>query len=564
MGYWVIIEAGGKQRFIFGTNKRRANVGASQLVYETQSWVTDAVADSRKQDPSIEVVLLDSGTANLIVQDRAVAQQLVGQVTATALERAPGLDVWGVVHEIDTVDPMRSRGAAYRALDHARGMRPSVLLRGPMLPVTQPCRFTGRPASYVLTDKGLSSATPASRTSHDELADATAAADTAPADPGAPEPEPVWVSREFCAAYVAGNPRLPDASGHIKPSPSRKRLASYIPTKQLGLTSPNAILCRTNEEFTGWVGLMHADGDGMGALFTAIGTSGTKQQLKTMSTAVAQLATSAVSDAVIATERRARALGLQGPWLLPLIVGGDDVTALVDGRVAVDFAVEYARAFDKGFAGAGFQAGREILGKMRAVDPKVPQRLTVSAGVALVKPHHPFSNAAELAEGLCRSAKQEAGSTVDFHVLFDSVGSNLDAVREPLCVAAPHSGELALWGGPYTTEACGKGHRCECPSFTHLEEVTTAMRVPVPTDGGRDRPLIGGTIAHRLRDALTSGGAAITRASEQVKLRTSAEAWNQINGHVVIAKANPAANEPGFRSRWLDAIALSDVQEGTV
>lgn len=324
MSYWVIIEAGGKQRFIFATNKRRANVGASQLVYQTEDRVHDAVAvcaghdhgepDPGRKDPIVEV-MVDSGSANLIVPSAAVGRCLIEQVTRKALDEAPGLEVWGASHPIeDDAEPMASRGAAYATLNEVRGRRPTPLLANPMLPITAPCRWSGRPANQALTDVGL--------------ADIPAGKDATADEVALPRPggEPVWVSREFAATYLAGGPG--DREG---PSPSRSRLISYLPKAMRA--KPNSVLCRTDQEFVGWAGLVHADGDGMGALFHAIGSAGTLADLTEMNKAAAQLARTAVSAAVTATDEIARFRGISEPWLLPLIVGGDDVTVLLDGRV---------------------------------------------------------------------------------------------------------------------------------------------------------------------------------------------------------------------------------------
>lgn len=190
---------------------------------------------------------------------------------------------------------------------------------------------------------------------------------------------------------------------------------------------------------------------------------------------------------------------------------------------------------------------------MRARDPQVPERLTVSAGVALVKPHHPFHDAAALAERLCGSAKEAPGSTLDFHVLFDSVGSSLNQVRAPLDVRAPDGGRLRLWGGPYRAAEC-EVRDCRCNCVTHLDALVNSMTKP-PTSGTDGRPLIGGTVAHMLRDALATGGSAITRAEERARLRNSAATWAAIDGNVVIKDSDGRQ-----RSLWLDAVAVSDVR----
>ena len=94
------------------------------------------------------------------------------------------------------------------------------------------------------------------------------------------------------------------------------------------------------------------------------------------------------------------------PGKLPLrgvLLGGDDLTFLCDGRVALDLAATALRKI----------AGRDCphLGKMSAC-----------AGVAMVRAHYPFARAYELAEKLCANAKvvrrqqQNAACWLDWHI----------------------------------------------------------------------------------------------------------------------------------------------------
>ncbi|HZU43801.1 MAG TPA: hypothetical protein VE994_14080, partial [Terriglobales bacterium] len=72
--------------------------------------------------------------------------------------------------------------------------------------------------------------------------------------------------------------------------------------------------------------------------------------------------------------------------LRPVLLGGDDLTFLCDGRIALDLAATALREIN----------GNDCphLGKMSAC-----------AGVAIVRAHYPFARAYELAEKLCSHAK---------------------------------------------------------------------------------------------------------------------------------------------------------------
>lgn len=114
--------------------------------------------------------------------------------------------------------------------------------------------------------------------------------------------------------------------------------------------------------------------------------------------------------------------------LRPVLLGGDDLTFLCDGRVALDLAVTALRELER----------HEIphLG-----DHGAPAKLTACAGVALVKAHAPFHRSYELAEDLCRSAKRarveanespntETGSWIDWHIGTTRPGETVRRIRD--------------------------------------------------------------------------------------------------------------------------------------
>jgi hypothetical protein len=93
-------------------------------------------------------------------------------------------------------------------------------------------------------------------------------------------------------------------------------------------------------------------------------------------------------------------------WMLPLrpiLLGGDDLTFVCDGRIALDLAETALGVFE---------------------GSNVPHlgRITACAGVAIVRVHAPFARAYALAEKLCASAKTMlkqkdlSGCALDWHI----------------------------------------------------------------------------------------------------------------------------------------------------
>ena len=106
--------------------------------------------------------------------------------------------------------------------------------------------------------------------------------------------------------------------------------------------------------------------------------------------------------------------------VVPVILGGDDVTVITSGDYALPFAVAYLRHYEEA-------TGNDPI--LHCLTPPKGQdtgAMTAAAGVAIVKRNFPFHIAYELAEKLVDRAKKVGKtacppcSTLDYHVLFDT------------------------------------------------------------------------------------------------------------------------------------------------
>ena len=106
--------------------------------------------------------------------------------------------------------------------------------------------------------------------------------------------------------------------------------------------------------------------------------------------------------------------------VVPVILGGDDVTVITSGDYALPFAAAYLRYYEEA------TGNDPILRYLTPPEGQDTGPMTAAAGVAIVKRNFPFHIAYELAEKLVGRAKkvgktaQPPCSTLDYHVLFDT------------------------------------------------------------------------------------------------------------------------------------------------
>ena len=145
-----------------------------------------------------------------------------------------------------------------------------------------------------------------------------------------------------------------------------------------------------------WIAIVHADGNSLGQIVQSIG--GDMEQYRRFSQLLDE-----------ATERAANAafekLGVRegdAYPLRPIVLGGDDMTVIIRGSLAIAYAQEFIRQFE-------YHTGQGELGKIVHRATGLPC-LTACAGVAFIKSSYPFHYGYKLAEELCSAAKKDAKS----------------------------------------------------------------------------------------------------------------------------------------------------------
>ena len=147
-----------------------------------------------------------------------------------------------------------------------------------------------------------------------------------------------------------------------------------------------------------WIAIIHADGNGLGKVVQVVGKkkdvfSKFSQKLDMATKEAANMAFASVTgrfkDKTIIPIR-------------PVVLSGDDMTVIIRGDLAIDYANAFITAFEKT---TKKQLGDILKEQHVFADDK--DYLTACAGIAYIKSSYPFYYGYQLAEDLCGQAKKD-------------------------------------------------------------------------------------------------------------------------------------------------------------
>ncbi len=470
--YLVLLETSGNQNYIFSTNKLKENIGASELTYRAgTNWVLRAVraiaSKTNWWNPNdttektrgklldinglnlplesnpkarVEILVATSGKALLLVRDREDGKRIIRWVTKKLLQFAPGVDICGVIS--DNFDwETKKLGDVVRQVheqfETVRARCPSQQLRFLRLPVVDECATSGLPAARV---------------------------DTKVPD-GKPKPR----------SAVSISKRIASSKGvdRIVSLLQRQRPDLNI-ARSLAALDPEFDDTGNKVSSVDWLAVVHADGNGLGEIFLNFDQH--IQQISQEGEDRNRLYANRLREFSIALDICTEKAFLSAidkciepnqtfVPIAPLVLGGDDLTVLCDAKYALPFTVAFLQAFEEETSNVQLLSteSKEV---STSVIPQIAEKalgvgcLSICAGIAIIKPHFPFSVAYELAEQLLKSAKTVKKkvthptnpdkpypcSALDFHVLYDSSGTDLDIIRAKQQV---DSGKTLLYNSPY-------------------------------------------------------------------------------------------------------------------
>ena len=506
--YLVMLQTNSNQPFIFSSPRLREQIGASFEITLLSHWVKEEAQEILKQKPltvpnsfwvsdsSGKVIVRFTGHGD---EPKKKAKELIRKVTLRALTDAPGLDVTGVFVKAssNTVDADDLQELDRVFLDYSLNRRPAAA-RFPQFPFLERADESALPAVVPVTEpetnriyktaravgvkesyEGRAKLKEQKKVENTEGSQPTVSFDfnsilyTATEEDAKPEHKlslPARVKRAW--ALPARFKQLDDIAGHLKTSmadlyrdPTRLE-AAFQETAlgeqeiiQEGDASQGSDLDQDpTPPLLSSVGVVHVDGNGVGAIMRDLGKAfkKTKNTLDKLAeppyprklnpcgekpprvrpddstpsdfqwfVMEVNYRLDGVVKAAVASawkDLEDYAHGRSAPPVVPVLVGGDDLTVYVEGQFAIPFAESYVRHYEQ------LTGEDELLSKL-AVIANAPKQgpLTASAGVAIVGRNFPFHIAYDLAEGLVSRGKKlgkkkdEAPcSTIDFHVLRDA------------------------------------------------------------------------------------------------------------------------------------------------
>ena len=447
--YLVMVQTNSNQSFIFSSPRLREQIGASFEITLLSRWVKEEAEKLLKQKPLPTSFWVSDSSGKVIVRftddegaPKNLAKQLIREVTLRALTDAPGLDVTGVFIEAtsNTVDADDLQELDRVFLEYSLNRRPAAA-RFPQFP---------------FLERGSESALPASA-SLGTLEFSQESLQPYNFDESSPLSLPSRVKRVF--ASTSRKRQVDDVQERLaKQGKELKQEPPLDPTK-LAAAFQDGEEFEDAKDMLSSVGVVHIDGNGVGAIMRDLGCAHRAVQKVGVSTTSDEETTEdskGLQSFIMEVNRRLDnvvkdAIALSWYYvqeltpdtvvpIVPVLVGGDDVTVYTDGRYAIPFAEAYIHHYERLTKDDDLLSVLAIVAGGKKTDAperdqfeiddyiiQNPGPLTASAGVAIVGRNFPFHIAYDLAEGLVKRGKKlgkKKGevpcSTIDFHVLRDA------------------------------------------------------------------------------------------------------------------------------------------------
>lgn len=325
----------GIQKYIFQTQKLKDIIGASELVKQ----LCDTVFENeftKKAKGKTELIVHAAGNVKCIFDNKEDCERAVRLYPKRVMEKAPGVTISQAVVEMEG-DYNHKDVEKLEGRLHAQRNRV----------------YKSLTMGYLATERSRTTGLPAIPNKNNEFID-----------------EGTLAKQEALHDYDVNRTLMKDLVG------------KEVKYEDIGLNTSD--LTGQND----WIAIIHADGNGLGEVVAAIGKNEKGSALAEFShnLDVATIASANTAYQSIA-EKNTKVKPIR-----PIVIGGDDLTVICRGDLAIPFVRAYLEAFEK----ESYE--------------KTGHKLTACAGIAFVKSSYPFSFGYELAEALCGEAKKDAKS----------------------------------------------------------------------------------------------------------------------------------------------------------
>ena len=322
----------GIQGYIFQTSKLKDVIGASELVKEL------CETDFKREfalTGSVEYIVKAAGNIKLILDSEEDCKRIVFQFPKYAMEKAPGITLSQAVVKCVSDDMTEDRKKLEDRLRAQRNRPCKSLTLGSVAMHRSP--LTGLPAVPHKDNEPLDEGVLRKREILDEN----------------------YVNKTLFEIFTGEKVRYSEMGLEIR-----------------DLTGRND-----------WIAIIHADGNSLGELVKDLGKEG-KEKLREFSENLDKATRQAAQEAY----KKVKGNDEKKHPIRPIVLGGDDLTVICRGDIAIDFVKEYISLFEE------------------KTENLLSRKLTACAGIAFIKSSYPFSFGYELAETLCGLAKKDAKS----------------------------------------------------------------------------------------------------------------------------------------------------------
>lgn len=429
----ALLDIVGIQRYVFSSNKLKENIGASYLIqqiYEEplQGTIreifpgidTNVFAAWREKPEEItirqsetlfEIGYIGGGNALLFFKEQSHAQEFVSKWTRRLLVETPGIITAAAIEEFDLDDFQKSKKNLFKKLSENKFKYiPQTII--PRHGITADCARTGYSQEVWYE--------------------------------GPDDEKKGYISSVANAKLISAKEANYKITGDFE-KVLKNEYCFIDELDQLGQLPGE----------DSHIAVVHIDGNGMGNRFIGTATlEKTRDLSRTVATATQNTFKNLIAKITDQFELIEKSLGHTSHSyprnkysqkiipLRPIIIGGDDITFVCNGKLGIYFA----KLFLEFFANEKVSDEKEI---------------SACAGIAITKTKYPFYRGYALAEQLCANAKKarkekkDAGSWLDFHIAYGGFSGEMVDIRKNhfqasngnLCFRPYKIGSNCVYGG---------------------------------------------------------------------------------------------------------------------